>query len=141
MPRPRGVVTVAGVSEHLPNDRSPLPSWAMLVRPGYFDPRVLHHKFWIDVNAEVWSLDDLSTGHLQAIVGMLSARSRELYGAEFIETYLRVVMAREQGHVAGEQMVHDLGLPTITDLEPNEWLETTALLRAIRRILRGRKWP
>jgi len=81
-------------------------------------------------------LDDLSAPHLEAIASMLASRCAELYVAELVDACLDVVVARETGAVAGEQLAHDLGHPTIADLEPAEWLETTALMRAIRSTVR-----
>ncbi|CAL8979498.1 hypothetical protein CELL_03203 [Cellulomonas sp. T2.31MG-18] len=100
--------------------------------------RVLHHEFWIDAQANVRFPDELSTPHLQAILGMLSARSTELYRAELLDTFIRTITAWEEGSVDGEELAHELGMTTIVDVTPAEWLETTALVRAIRRTLRVR---
>lgn len=118
--------------------RPKLPTGATHVQPGHFDPRIIHHEFWIDAHATIWRLDDLDTDHLHAIIAMLTARSLVLYSAELIHAFLREIAAREQGMSGAEQLAHELGQPSIGDLEPVEWLETTALLRAIRRVLRAR---
>lgn len=117
----------------------PIPDWALTMEPGTFDRRILQHRFWISRHAEVQALDELSTNELQRIVDVLGDQAVWLYGCELIDTYIQLRIAHQQGHASREELLADLGLPTIVDLSATEWLETTTLIRAVRRHLRDRE--
>ncbi|MBT0995528.1 hypothetical protein KIN34_14680 [Cellulomonas sp. DKR-3] len=121
-----------------PSARAPFPNWALNIEAGRFDPRVLHHEFWIDARACVRYVDELTTEQLHGIVGFLASRSLELYGAELVNALIRLYIARDTGTMSDEELAHHLGQRTIADLDHREWMETTALMRSIRRTLRSR---
>ncbi|GIG21751.1 hypothetical protein Cch01nite_24750 [Cellulomonas chitinilytica] len=116
-----------------------VPDWARRIVPGTFDRRVLQHTFWLSVRGEVQALDELSTSDLLCIVDGLGKQAVWLYGCELIDTYIGLRIAHEQGHASREELLADLGLPTIVDLSASEWLETTTLIRAVRRHLQDRE--
>jgi hypothetical protein len=116
-----------------------LPEWARTIGPDTIDRRIVHERFWIDRHAYVWQIPALATGHIEAVIGMLQHDLADwLYETELLEALIREIAAAEQGTLGEEGLMAALGLPTIANTTPLDWLESTELVRALRCELRRR---
>lgn len=111
----------------------PLPEWARIIGPDTIDRRIVHERFWIDRYAHVWQIPDMAIGHIAAVIGMLQHDLVDwLYEMELLEALIREIAAAEQGTLGEEGLMAALGLPTIANTTPLDWLESTELVRALR---------
>lgn len=117
----------------------PCTVWALSVQAGLLDRRVLDQlSIWVTAQALIMHVPEMSTEHLEAVVGMLTWRAGELHAAAILDTLASDVLARLCGETTGEGLMRELARPGIGDLDPLVWLETTALVRALRRELQRR---
>jgi hypothetical protein len=117
-----------------------VPAWARTIAPDTIDRRIVHERFWIDINAHIWQLDEMATAHIEAVIAMLrSDLVVWLYDLELLERLVLEIAAAEEGRLGEEGMMASLGLPTIADADPLAWLESTELVRALRAELRRRR--
>ncbi|EYR63136.1 hypothetical protein N866_02730 [Actinotalea ferrariae CF5-4] len=122
------------------SDRDPAttPDWAP-VTPGVLDLRVLDQaECWVTAEAVVLRIAEVPTPHLQSIVTFLTRRAEELYTAAVLNSFWAVALADASGEVAAERLVWELTGRSIADIEPTVWLESTALMRGLRRELAAR---
>jgi hypothetical protein len=123
-----------------PSDREPntRPDWAP-VTPGVLDLRVLDQaEYWVTAEAVVPRIVEAPTPQLQNIIEFLTRRAEELYTAAVLNSLWAVAVADASGEVAAERLVWELTGRSVADIEPAEWLESTALMRGLRRELAAR---
>jgi hypothetical protein len=127
-----------GVVEDAKRERG-IPAWAWAVPPGAFDSRVLDQdRIWVTGDAEVLRLGEMSAAHLAAVQAMLADRATLLHLNAMVDA-LALALAREPGDPpTAEEVAHAATGSSMADLTPEEWLATTALWRAIERVLRAR---
>lgn len=116
-----------------------MPAWAWEVGPGEFDRRVLDQgQVWVTGAGDVLRLSEMSTAHLVAVRAMLADRAFVLHFEAMAEALI-LALAREPGDPpTAEEVTHVVTGSSMSDLAAQEWLETTALWRAIDRTLRAR---
>lgn len=113
-----------------------LPFWARSVTPGCLDRHVLDQSvFWVDGAARAHRLEEMSSAYLFNVLGMLQGDARRLHFEAILDAYLDLLEATLTKTPSGERLTFDLIGRSVGDLEPLEWLETTALVRSIRRLL------
>lgn len=122
------------------NRERDIPAWALAVRPGAFDSRVLDQdRIWVTGDAEVLRLGEMSTAHLVAVRAMLAGRATLLHVDAMVDA-LALALAREPGDPpTAEELAHAATGSSLAALTAQAWLATTALWRAIERMLRARE--
>ncbi|HEY4753698.1 MAG TPA: hypothetical protein VIH37_10445 [Candidatus Limnocylindrales bacterium] len=116
-----------------------VPAWALTIAPGKIDRRIVHQAFWIDSNAQIHQIPDMDTEHIRGALLMLGDLVLWLYREELLEQLVLSCIAAEDGLPGQDELVAELGGVTILQTDPITWLETTALVRALRRELRQRQ--
>ncbi|GGB98976.1 hypothetical protein [Cellulomonas carbonis] len=121
-------------------ENSWVPEWAAACEPGTLNLAVLDQAVvWVTAQAVPLRIAEMSTAHLRNVVAFLSARAEEFYTSAVLTSLWAVVLADASGdEVAGERLAWELTGRSIADLEPAAWLESTALVRALRRELAAR---
>ncbi len=90
-------------------------------------------------DAQVLRLGEMSTAHLVAVQAMLAGRATLLHLDAMVDA-LALALAREPGDPpTAEEVAHAATGSSMADLTAQEWLATTALWRAIERVLRPRE--
>lgn len=121
-------------------DGVPAPTWARDgVAPGVLDLRVLDQsEVWVTRDGTAVPVARMSTAHLRAVIEMLTEEVGELALGGLMNALFEVVAADLAGEVSGERLVWELtGAPPVG--EPLTWLESTALVRALRAELAARE--
>jgi hypothetical protein len=77
----------------------------------------------------------MSDPHLRGVLDMLHARALELHMHAMVDHFIEVLRAR--GSIDGEVLAHQVGA-SLVDVRPEDYLETTELVRAIRQELARR---
>lgn len=115
-----------------------------LVPPGKLDARVLwQESHWVTIRAEVLELAQMSDEHLEAVVAMLgdSALALAVHIDAMVDALDALVQAAADGVVRADFITSELMGASIASVTPAEFLETTPLIRAIRRELARRRRP
>lgn len=89
--------------------------------------------------AVVLRIAEVPTAHLENIVTFLTRRAEEFYTSAVLSSLWAVILADASGEVAAERLVWELTGRSIADMEPTAWLESTALMRGLRRELAARE--
>lgn len=103
---------------------------------GVFDRRMLDQdRFWVTRHGQVLALADMRAEHLLAVTEMLQGKAMWLHLHAMIETFTVLAVDSVSGVASGERLAIELTGESICDLEPHQWLATTALMRALTRRL------
>ena len=122
----------------MPNLDGP-PAWMLTIAPGTMDPRVLDQdRYWVTAEATVLPLAAMSGAHLSAVVRLLHLRATCMHMDAMVDALLDLIDARSAGETTPEQLTHDLIGQSIASVSADAWLESTALMRTIRRELAAR---
>lgn len=143
MSAPGGII--CGMSEPnpspVPADRDlwpgelPFTAWGQH-EYGRLDLRVFDQEvWWVDIEQRPHRLTEMSAAYIANVIAFLE-QHRDYY---YAETTRRLVIQLAGdlmlGRVPDEVVAGELGAPKHTDLTPEEWLEATPLMRALRRRL------
>jgi len=116
--------------------RAPDPPHWMTHPSGSFDRRVLDQdEFWVPVDGRPRHLADLEDDHVAALVPWLGERALQLHLDAMLDTLVDALAGRALPEILALEVT---GI-SLASLTPEEWLETTALMRGIRRELRRRQ--
>jgi hypothetical protein len=127
--------TLAG----MPSNSGPR-EWMHSVPQGTLDARVLwQSKHWVTVEAEVLALADMSDEHLANVVRMLRnhALAIRVHLDAMIDTVL--AMLSDEAAANAETLTRRALGTSLADFSAEQYLETTPLLRAVRRELAARQ--
>ena len=128
--RGTGRAACAGTMGVMRSRGAGVPAWMGQVRPGCLDRRVLDQdRFWVTREAQVLELSAMSTEHLRAVAELLRGKAMVLH----MHAMGDLLDEASEDAVVGEVLALALGGASIADLEAEEWLETTPLMRAIER--------
>lgn len=109
------------------------------IAPGTLDARVLdQERYWVTGEATVLPLVSMTEAHLSAVVRFLHVHATRMHLDAMVDALLDLIDARSAGETTAEQVTHDLTGQSIASVSANVWLESTPLLRAIRRELTAR---
>lgn len=116
-----------------------IPAWARRVPPGALDRRVVDQdRVWVNRDAKVLRLGEMSTAHLLAVRAMLLGSERALHFDALVDALI-LALARAPGDLpTAEEITHAATGSSMADLTAEGWLATTALWRGIERVLRAR---
>jgi len=116
------------------------PAWMSAVAPGTLDARVLHQaRYWVTADGVVLPLASMAGAHLSAVIRLLRARATPLHLAAMAATLADLIEACVTGGTTAEQLTHDLTGQSIASVSAHTWLESTPLMRALRRELAARR--
>lgn len=105
------------------------------VEPGRLDRRVLDQcRFWVTRQGAVLELSAMSASHLHAVAALLRGKAMWLH----MHAMADLLTGAVEGAGIGEVLAVELGGASIADLDAEEWLATTPLMRAIERETRRR---
>ncbi len=122
----------------MPNTDGP-PAWISTIAPGTLDARVLdQERYWVTAEATVLPLAGMTGAHLSAVARLLHAHATCMHLDAMFDALLDLIDARSVGETTAEQLTHDLTGQSIASVSPDVWLESTPLMRAIRRELAAR---
>lgn len=107
---------------------------------GALDRRVLDQDwFWVTANATILRLSQMSTAHLDAVVEFLHEQhATRLHLNAMLDAMVELIVAADAGGTTGEVLTHTLCGESIATVDQHAWLESTPLVRAIRRELATR---
>lgn len=100
---------------------------------GQMDKRVFEQDvYWVDIKGVPHLLEEMSEEYRINVIMFL----RESVNYFYMEAVLRfaalITSDALLGRQSGELIAYELGTPTITDLTPEQWLESTPLMRKLR---------
>jgi len=109
------------------------------ITPGTLDARVLdQERYWVTAEAVVLPLAAMTGAHLSAVARLLQTHATRMHMNAMVDALLELIDARSTGDTTPEQLTHDLIGQSIASVTAAAWLESTALMRAIRRELAAR---
>lgn len=132
-----------GTVRHVSHDNPApdIPDWATHVTPDTLDPRVLDQAdIWVTRDATVLRITAMSTDHIHNVLTMLTERASELRLSSLLDATYQLMNTDTRTVDDAEQLAWDL-VRTYADLTPPHWLETTALVIALRTELATRPTP
>jgi hypothetical protein len=100
-----------------------------------WDPLVVEQdRFWVDRQGRVHRLAEMSWEHRAAVLGLLESSAQYVWIVYHEVTLARLVevVLLEQG-IPGDLLARDLGVIGSHEMAPRTWLESTPLVRALRR--------
>lgn len=122
----------------MPDSYGP-PAWMLTIAPGTLDSRVLdQERYWVTAEATVLPLTAMSGAHLSAVVRLLQVHATRVHLDVMVDALLALVEAHTAGEATAEQVTHELTGQSIASVSAEAWLESTPLMRALRRELGAR---
>ncbi|EYR63514.1 hypothetical protein N866_20075 [Actinotalea ferrariae CF5-4] len=123
------------------NPAPDIPDWATHVTPDTLDPRVLDQTdIWVNRDATVLRITAMSTDHIHNVLTMLTERASELRLSSLLDATYQLMNTDTRTVDDAERLAWDL-VRTYADLTHQQWLETTALVIALRTELATRPTP
>lgn len=105
--------------------------------PGQWDRRALTQgTWWVDGQARVWRLAEMTEPHLRGVLDMLSGRARLLHLEAMVDALLGGLANPDA--LTHEVLAHQASA-SLVDVTPEDFLGATPLVRAIRAELRRRQ--
>lgn len=102
------------------------------------DLRVIEQDvWWVDIHGDPHLLAEMSPEYLSNVVGHLQVYVLQYFTDVLLKTAYEVIYDSRTGRPNAELLSRAAGGPRITDLTPEEWLESTPLMRELRRRLRS----
>jgi len=109
-----------------------------LVEPGRLDARVLGQEtFWVNREAVVLRLDEMSVRHLHAVAEMLRRSATMLHFWAVVDAVYAIRASAGSGVPCGDVLEFAVTGSSIADVDARDWLKSTPLMRAIARLLTG----
>lgn len=100
---------------------------------GALDLRVFEQDvYWVDINQRPHRIDQMPALYRRNVIRFLSANQDYFFAMSARLHLLRLVEGLLTGVVDGDTLAHALGNPAQDDLPPDEWLESTPLMRRLR---------
>lgn len=104
-----------------------------------FDALTLLHqgRLWTGKTGETFFLADLDRESIHQLLEQLKADSAKYWQAAVRKTMLDIASDGLLGQVNADLLARQLGDVPVEDMNPEQWLETTELVRTLRRALRS----
>lgn len=102
---------------------------------GHLDLRVFDQDvYWVDRFGAPHLLEEMDEAYRRNVIGHLTAHVEGFYAGTLRRATFQMLGDALLGRVSGEVVAGALGAPTLTELTPVEWLESTPLMRRLRRL-------
>lgn len=99
--------------------------------PGILDRRVLiQAEVWVDARAVVHRLEDMGDGYRANVAAHLHLHATWMWAAAAFDELLDNPLGVHTAH-------REAGIPLVGEVDPHAWLESTTLVRALRRLSPG----
>jgi len=122
-----------------PNQHQPEP-WMFEVQPGKFDVRIMNQTtFWINREAQILRIDEMSTDHIANVISMLEENPRRYHLAALVDATINILESMIEGRASGEVLAYELTGENPGDIPAEEWLASTPLMRHLRRTIKERR--
>jgi len=104
--------------------------------PGWFDLRVFDQDmYWVDQHGFPHLIAGMSAAYRYAVLRMLDDRAAEFHAAVSGHLAVQALDDLRNGEPNGDLLALALGVPFPAHLEPRDWLESTPLMRRLRRLV------
>jgi|GEM_PF-6459278 len=109
------------------------------VQPGKFDVRILNQTaYWITRDARILRIENMSTEHIINVVTMLETNPDPYHFAAILDALIDLTDNLACGQPSADLLAYQLTGKSIGDATPEQWLESTPLMRHLRQILKKR---
>lgn len=109
------------------------------VQAGMFDPRIMNQTtYWINHDAQILAIDEMTTEHIANVIAMLENDPNHYYFAALIDALIELADSLMGGRQSGEVLAYQLTGHSLSDATPEQWLQSTPLMRHLRQILKRR---
>ena len=106
---------------------------------GVLDLRVFDQDiWWVDIKEVPHRLVEMSDEYLSNVIGFLLAYAEHFHADTVMRWRLQECGDNLLGRPSGEALARAAGVPDLAELAPEVWLESTPLMRALRRTLASR---
>jgi hypothetical protein len=107
---------------------------------GGFDLRVFDQNvYWVDYQGQAHLLATMDLDYARNVLTMLQNRSLELHRATIRRTIIQAACEALFGNINGELLAGELGGGDVASVQPDAWLNSTPLVRALKaRLDKGR---
>lgn len=111
--------------------------WATSVARGKLDRRVLNQtQIWVDATGRMHPLAEMSPAYLFNVLSLLRDNALRLHFEAMTDSCLDLLEGAVTGTPpVGEGLAYELTGRSIAALKPSEWLESSAFVRALRRLI------
>lgn len=123
----------------VPADRDLWPDELPFTAFGQFGPDALDLRvfdqgvYWVDRLGRAHHIDTMSVAYLTAVTTMLSERATEFHQASLLREAAQSLGDAFLGRVSAGVLVDDLGIGSLASVDARDWLESTPLMRRLRR--------
>jgi hypothetical protein len=101
---------------------------------GSLDLRVFDQDvWWVDIAQRPHRIGEMSAEYIRNVIEFLVADAKYFYYQTMRRELAAVAGDLVLGRVSAELVAMAVGGPSLTDFTPEEWLESTTLMRALRR--------
>ncbi len=101
------------------------------VVPGTLDRRVLSQPhYWVTVDGQILELIQMTRDHLRNVLDMLEGMAVLLHIGAMVD-----VVVGDLDELAAEVLTYQLTGSSLAHVSPQAWLQSTALVRSLRRVL------
>src|SRR5690625_618797 len=98
-------------------------AWMFEVQPGKFDVRIMNQTtFWINREAQILRIDDMSTDHITNVITMLEDHPRRYHLAALVDATINIIDSMVEGRASGEVLLYQLTGQSPGDDSPEQWL-------------------
>jgi hypothetical protein len=112
----------------------PFTAWGQHAH-GRLDLRVFDQAtWWVDIAQQPHRLEDMSDGYVANVIEFLVDDAEYFHGETLRREWLQMCGDLLLGRMSADLVARTVGAPSTCDLTPMQWLESTPLMRALRRI-------
>jgi hypothetical protein len=106
------------------------------------DMRVFSQEvWWVDRLGRPHRLDDMSQEYRRNVLTFLLHSARQRWLDEVRNESLTALTDAARGKASYAVIAHDAGAPRVADLDPLSWLESTPLIRRLRKLINSQPNP
>jgi len=99
---------------------------------GKMDNRVFQQdEYWVDIAGNPHKLEQMPSEYRLNVIMFLRENEKYFFGQTILRTASEVVCDALEGNTNAELMLLGLGVDTIFDLDADEWLNSTPLMRKL----------
>lgn len=104
----------------------------------HLDLRVFDQgTYWVDRWCTPHLIADMPAAYISNVIGFLLENAEYFHMCTARRMLLQIYGDNLLGRPSGDVLSAAAGVPLVSDLAPDEWLESTVLMRALRRQERG----